>query len=427
MPGTTRRNLVRTAGVSGLLLLTLVGSAQAADTVTNPYPGVRHTYRTTSTPNRIHVVTVDLGRATLRVRATRSEDRAQTASDFAGQYGCQVAVNGDFFSYTGYPTIGLAVGRGERWPGSADGSGEGFVAVGRDNHAEISAPATVVNPPEDWMSEVVSGKPLIVAGGVALTTACASHYCERHPRTGVGISQDGQTLILATIDGRSSVSAGATTRELGGLMAELGAWRAINLDGGGSTTMYIAGEGGVVNRPSDGSERVVANHLGIAVVAPEGTLKGFVRDTDITDPDANLVGAQVTLATGATATTGATGLYTFTDVPVGDVTVTAEHPGYGSASRTVYVSAGDTTWGSIALTLAPDAAPGGTDAALGGPDAGDAGAGDPGGCRVATGRAGTGWLWLLVVAAGLGGAHSRRQLRWRGGRRPGQVEGKTTS
>jgi hypothetical protein len=51
-------------------------------------------------------------------------------------------------------------------------------------------------------------------------------------------------------------------------MIELGAFRAINLDGGGSTTMYIGAEGGVVNRPSRGWEREVVNHIGVMAPAP---------------------------------------------------------------------------------------------------------------------------------------------------------------
>lgn len=393
--------------------------AAAADTWTEPYPGIKHLHRVSSTPNRIHVVLVDLERADLRVRATRSADRKRTVSAFAEKLGCQVAINGDFFSYDGYPTIGLAIGGGEVWPGSRDGALEGFIAVGRDNRAELSPPAEIVDPPAEWMSEVVSGRPLIVDGGVALeTTDCGPHFCARHPRTGVGISADGKTLILATIDGRTSLSVGATTKELGGLMAEMGAWRAINLDGGGSTTMYVAAEGGVVNAPSDGAERVVANHLAVCVVPPFGTLKGFVRDGDVYQ-GANLVGATVTVSTGQSATTGEDGLYVIADVPRGDVTITATLPGYAAAMRTVYVTAADTTWGSLALGPAPDAGPdpapdGGADPAT--PDGGAAADDPAGGCRLAPGRhdgrcRGAALAVVLVLGTLTSCAHGRLHLR----------------
>lgn len=87
-----------------------------------------------------------------------------------------------------------------------------------------------------------------------------------HPRTAVGVSADGHTLILLVIDGRQPAhSVGVTLPELADLMLELGAHDAINLDGGGSTSFYLRRADGsvVTNQPSGGKWRPVANHLGI--------------------------------------------------------------------------------------------------------------------------------------------------------------------
>jgi Phosphodiester glycosidase len=76
---------------------------------------------------------------------------------------------------------------------------------------------------------------------------------ERQPRTIAGISRSGQ-LLLVTVDGRQpGYSDGATLVEEAALMRVLGAVSALNLDGGGSTTMVAGGR--LVNRPSDGAER----------------------------------------------------------------------------------------------------------------------------------------------------------------------------
>lgn len=87
------------------------------------------------------------------------------------------------------------------------------------------------------------------------------------PRTAVGIDRDTRSLILLAVDGRQSFSCGATMVGLARLMRRLGADDALNLDGGGSTSMWTArrrnGSAGLVNSPSDGSERTVANALGI--------------------------------------------------------------------------------------------------------------------------------------------------------------------
>ena len=87
-----------------------------------------------------------------------------------------------------------------------------------------------------------------------------------HPRTAVGIDADGRKLLILVVDGRSSVSRGYTMVELADTMAALGAENALNLDGGGSSAMYsrdATGGWSVVNEPSDGGERRVANALGL--------------------------------------------------------------------------------------------------------------------------------------------------------------------
>jgi hypothetical protein len=92
---------------------------------------------------------------------------------------------------------------------------------------------------------------------------------QRHPRTAMGLSKDRRTFILAVVDGRTSASIGMYGTELAALMHELGAWTAFNLDGGGSSAMWVKGRG-YVNSPSDGSARAVANHWGIYAGAAGG-------------------------------------------------------------------------------------------------------------------------------------------------------------
>ena len=100
-----------------------------------------------------------------------------------------------------------------------------------------------------------------VAGDAATVEGTLSRNAEMvHPRTAVGFSRDSATLILLTVDGRSENSGGVTLVDLARLMRQLGAWQAMNFDGGGSTTMVI--DGAVVNAPSDKTgEREVGNAL----------------------------------------------------------------------------------------------------------------------------------------------------------------------
>lgn len=114
------------------------------------------------------------------------------------------------------------------------------------------------------------GTLLVEAGRNAGATARVAPNV-RHPRTAAGVTADGHTLILLIIDGRQpGHSLGVTLPELAGLMLELGAFEAVNLDGGGSTSFYLRRADGsvVTNRPSGGKWRPVANHLGVWIGEP---------------------------------------------------------------------------------------------------------------------------------------------------------------
>jgi len=88
-----------------------------------------------------------------------------------------------------------------------------------------------------------------------------------HPRTAVGVDAEGKTLWLVVVDGRQAgYSEGMSLGELAALMKDLGCWNALNLDGGGSSSMLLAAQGEkaeLVNRPSDSPPRPVPVMLGL--------------------------------------------------------------------------------------------------------------------------------------------------------------------
>ena len=109
--------------------------------------------------------------------------------------------------------------------------------------------------------EMVGGMPLLVKDGdVVAKNDCGTYFCERNPRTAIGTTADGRVLLV-TVDGRApGLSLGMTLVGLAREMESLGATWAVNLDGGGGSTMWVRGQG-IVNRPSDGSERPVTNAI----------------------------------------------------------------------------------------------------------------------------------------------------------------------
>jgi exopolysaccharide biosynthesis protein len=125
----------------------------------------------------------------------------------------------------------------------------------------------------DKVIEAVAAGPLLLAQGAvqSFDRADPRYARKRHPRTSFGLSENGKIGWLVVVDGRQSVtSEGATLSELTAFYRSLGATDAINLDGGGSTTLVIADQDGqpkVLNSPIHtgipGRERPVANHLGL--------------------------------------------------------------------------------------------------------------------------------------------------------------------
>jgi hypothetical protein len=106
--------------------------------------------------------------------------------------------------------------------------------------------------------DAVGGTPVLVQDGqIAVSPTCSTSLCRANPRTGIGVRADGK-ILLVVIDGRRKRwSLGPTLYGFAKIMHDLGAVQALNLDGGGSTTMVVKGE--VVNKPSDGFERHISN------------------------------------------------------------------------------------------------------------------------------------------------------------------------
>jgi exopolysaccharide biosynthesis protein len=229
-------------------------------------------------PWAIHVLEIDLDRCTAAVAlkdADSAAGRIKTStmlSDLARRDRVVAGVNGDFFSLaTGTPLNLLVVDGRMFTPPAAqpvlafDSSGTPYIETFRLSWAGIAP----FHP-----MEAVGGRPALVRDSAVLgavdTEGQASFNVGRNPRTAVGIARNRRRLILVVVDGRQMpYSDGMSLRELANLMLALGAPDAINLDGGGSSTLVYAdpssnGALRIANRPSDKEgERAVGDALAI--------------------------------------------------------------------------------------------------------------------------------------------------------------------
>ncbi len=156
---------------------------------------------------------------------------------------------------------------------------DGFVLVGREEFAaplaalKVGDPVSVSYVPKPALQWAVGGNNILVRNGKLE----AADDRKVGPRTALGFSVDGRQMFLLTVDGRSEASGGVTLPELADLIRSFGAYNAIELDGGGSTTMVarLPGEAmlSLINRPSDGKERRIPNGVGIFAAPGSGMAK----------------------------------------------------------------------------------------------------------------------------------------------------------
>ncbi len=127
----------------------------------------------------------------------------------------------------------------------------------------------------DYETMTGGGTMLVTEGQLAKITHNVSG---QNPRTVIACDKTRTKLYLITVDGRLSNAKGYTLPQLAEYLMEIGMYDAMNLDGGGSTTMALKKDGTqkVVNTPSEGSLRKVATGVGVISDAPKGEiLSGF--------------------------------------------------------------------------------------------------------------------------------------------------------
>jgi trimeric autotransporter adhesin len=133
---------------------------------------------------------------------------------------------------------------------------------------------------QDSFKMLIGGHTILVDQGVpAAFSRDVSSIGGTRSRSAVGFSQDAKTVYLVGVE-RSNGAGGVKLGDLQKILVQLGVWKAVNLDGGGSTTVVSRPLGDfqaeLVNKPEDGSMRKVVNGIGVYSTAPMGELQGLM-------------------------------------------------------------------------------------------------------------------------------------------------------
>lgn len=274
-------------GLAALNLAWLVrGHAEISGT-NHPFPGIAiYSETRTNPPTRLFVAEIDLSDPTIHLHVSPGgpdpdgagpwETTLMRPTKIAARENYDLVVNGDFFSALGVKDVegtnaafraeiwsavtGPSVSGGKVW--STSTNARPCLVVSKEGKVTIRP---VKQPkPGDW--DVVSGNVMLVREGKVVPR----DNKVRHPRTVVGLNADATKLLILIVDGRKpGVAVGMSYNELAAEMVRLGCHSALNLDGGGSSVLAVRdatkNDFKILNEPTDGRERAVANVLGIFV------------------------------------------------------------------------------------------------------------------------------------------------------------------
>ena len=276
----TTRKTLRALSVL-LLSAPAVVPLRAEDTWSEPFQGVKYLHRTTAKPVKwdMHLAFIDLAAPGIRITSTKPEDRSLSTPQWAKKVNVQLAINSGMGGWDKSPRIqrpsGPTMGDGVVWPDPrhTDFPHDLGSFMEGDGRIAFLDPFIPVKP-EPWVKNLLAGGAILVKNGVANEKMTdLDRVNPRHPRTAIGATPDHKTLILLVVDGRQKHSVGMTGKEMQKIFLEFKAGDAMNLDGGGSSCMYMEGKG-VLNSPSDGQPRHVTNHLGIFAGPPRSAGNG---------------------------------------------------------------------------------------------------------------------------------------------------------
>ncbi|MGQ0285718.1 phosphodiester glycosidase family protein [Pasteurellaceae bacterium 22721_9_1] len=242
---------------SCLALFLLFSNSAKADCI--------HTY---SQNDYIHISRIDLNCKNIELVTSQQTDQGLSVSKFAEKYQTAVAINGSFFRKDGSP-IGLNISNYKKWGKYQDTRSRSFLACNANNQCIIDPKNSLAKINPKWKTAIAGWHYYHQRSGKFECSkndkiGCQqSIFTDKHPRTMIGLDKQHNWLYFVVVEGRQLTYSGMTMDELSELANKLQLTEAVNLDGGGSSTMVIG-----TKRVSDlplwqGSERKVGNVIGV--------------------------------------------------------------------------------------------------------------------------------------------------------------------
>lgn len=225
----------------------------------------------------VNVLDINLHDTLIRIDIGFQEPTLLTTHEIAEREKALVAINGNFFHTEEGGSVCFFKKNGKIIDTSRTDLTERLFLPWLDDAAIVITKEhriKIMNKPaEGWrvidsIPTIFTGGPSLLQNGAEVKLAAHTFNTNRYSRTGAGLTKNGH-LILIVVDGNSTGSAGMSMKEFAQLFKILGCDNAFNLDGGGSSTMWIRGkpDNGVVSHPTDNKkfdhygERKVANAL----------------------------------------------------------------------------------------------------------------------------------------------------------------------
>ena len=212
--------------------------------------------------SRVHVLRVDLQARGVRVELSPMTERGQTLDAMASGRGALLSVNASFFDARFAPR-GLTTSQGERWaPVLLPGVAPVFACT-----LALTCELTFDAPVQDQATwrVAVGGTPWLLRAGVQRQASddagCHSLCAQTHPRTAIGLDRSARFLYLVLAEGRRAPVLGLTLVQLSAVMHQVGAFNAMNLDGGGSSSLLVNGQSRMARPANEPQMRRLANAL----------------------------------------------------------------------------------------------------------------------------------------------------------------------